>query len=93
MARVLRHLHTWAIILKIRSGCSKFDQGFTGPAQIENRDEEKMLEGQADPEQYYITQLMPKKLEIDLDYIEKQSVASDLLWLIKTPFVIVFSHR
>ena len=67
--------------------------GITGPAQISNRDEEKMLEGQADPEQYYITQLMPKKLEIDLDYIEKQSVASDLLWLIKTPFVIVFSHR
>ncbi|MDE0300275.1 MAG: sugar transferase [Candidatus Poribacteria bacterium] len=67
--------------------------GITGPAQIANRDEEKKLEGQSHPEQYYITQLMPKKLEIDLDYIGNQSVAADLLWLLKTPFVIVFSHR
>ena len=73
-------------VLKVRPG-------ITGPAQIANRDEEKKLKGKADPEKYYITELMPKKLEIDLDYIEKQNVVSDLLWLIKTPFVIVFFHR
>ena len=67
--------------------------GITGPAQVANRDEEKKLKGQSDPEQYYITQLMPRKLKTDLDYIEKQSVATDLLWLIKTFFVIVISRR
>lgn len=67
--------------------------GITGPAQVANHDEEKKLKDQTNPEQYYITQLMPRKLEIDLTYIEKQSVASDLLWLVKTFFVIVFSRR
>ena len=67
--------------------------GITGPAQVANRDEEKKLKDQTNPEQYYITQLMPRKLEIDLTYIEKQSVASDLLWLVKTFFVIVFARR
>ena len=67
--------------------------GITGPAQIANRDEEEKLKGHADPEQYYITQLMPRKLEIDLNYIEKQGVASDLLWLVKTFFVIVFFRK
>ena len=67
--------------------------GITGPAQIANRDEEEKLKGHADPEQYYITRLMPRKLEIDLNYIEKQGVASDLLWLVKTFFVIVFFRK
>lgn len=67
--------------------------GITGPAQIANRDEEEKLKDHADPEQYYITQLMPRKLEIDLNYIEKQGVASDLLWLVKTILVIVFFRR
>ena len=67
--------------------------GITGPAQIANRDEEKKLMDKVDPEQYYITELMPKKLEMDLEYIEKQNVFTDLLWLVKTPFVIVFSRR
>jgi lipopolysaccharide/colanic/teichoic acid biosynthesis glycosyltransferase len=67
--------------------------GITGPAQIANRDEEEKLKDHADPEQYYITQLMPRKLEIDLNYIEKQGVASDLLWLVKTFLVIVFFRR
>ncbi|MDE0042752.1 MAG: sugar transferase [Candidatus Poribacteria bacterium] len=67
--------------------------GITGPAQVANHDEEKKLKDQTNPEQYYIAQLMPRKLKIDLTYIEKQSVASDLLWLVKTFFVIVFSRR
>ena len=66
--------------------------GITGPAQVANRDEEKKLKGQSDPEQYYVTRLMPRKLKIDLDYIEKQSVATDLLWLFKTFLVIVISR-
>ena len=67
--------------------------GITGPAQVANRDEEKLLKGQLHPEQYYITQLMPKKLEIDLQYLETQSFGSDLLWLIKTFFVVIFPPK
>ncbi len=67
--------------------------GITGPAQVANRDEEKKLKGQINPERFYITQLMPRKLEIDLGYIERQSVASDFIWLVKTFLVIVFSRK
>ena len=67
--------------------------GITGPAQIANRDEEEKLKGQVDPEQHYITELMPGKLEIDLHYIETQSVASDLFWLVKTFLVILFVRK
>ena len=67
--------------------------GMTGPAQILNRNEEEKLKGQVQPEQYYITELMPKKLAIDLQYIETQSFASDLLWLAKTFLAIIFPYK
>ena len=67
--------------------------GITGPVQVTNYDEEKKLKDQTDPERYYITQLMPRKLEIDLGYIEKQSIVSDLLLLVKTFFMIVFIRK
>ena len=63
--------------------------GITGPAQLANRDEEEKLKGQADPEHYYITELMPRKLEIDLRYIETRSVLVDLVWLVKSVVVIL----
>ncbi|MXY99625.1 sugar transferase, partial [Candidatus Poribacteria bacterium] len=42
--------------------------GITGPSQLANRDEEEKLKGQQDAEHYYITELMPKKLALDLHY-------------------------
>ena len=67
--------------------------GITGPVQVTNHDEEKKLKDQTNPEEYYITQLMPRKLEIDLRYIEKQSIVSDLFLLVKTFFMIFFIRK
>lgn len=64
--------------------------GITGPSQIANRTEEEKLAAQADPEHYYITELLPKKLELDLQYVATQSFSSDILWLIKTIWVVFF---
>ena len=58
--------------------------GITGPAQLENRNEELKLKGQSNPEQYYITQLLPEKLSIDLDYIENRSFVLDVKIIFKT---------
>ena len=63
--------------------------GMTGPSQLANRDEEEKLKGQQDAERYYITELMPKKLALDLHYIATQSIASDIGWLLKTLWVVV----
>ncbi len=67
--------------------------GITGPSQLANRDEEEKLKGQHDAEHYYITELMPKKLALDLHYVATQSIASDIRWLLKTCWVVVFPTR
>lgn len=63
--------------------------GMTGPSQLANRDEEEKLKGQPDAEHYYITELMPKKLDLDLHYVATQSIISDIGWLLKTLWVII----
>jgi lipopolysaccharide/colanic/teichoic acid biosynthesis glycosyltransferase len=63
--------------------------GITGPAQLENRDEELKLKGQSDPEQYYITQLLPEKLNIDLNYIENRNLGLDLKVIFKTIWAVI----
>ena len=63
--------------------------GMTGPSQLANRDEEEKLKGQQDAEHYYITELMPKKLALDLRYVATQSIASDIGWLLKTFWVVI----
>ena len=63
--------------------------GMTGPSQLANRDEEEKLKGQPDAEHYYITELMPRKLDLDLHYVATQSIVSDIGWLLKTLWVII----
>ncbi len=67
--------------------------GITGPSQLANRDEEQKLKGQQDAEHYYITELMPKKLTLDLHYVATQSIATDIRWLLKTFWVVIFGPR
>ena len=67
--------------------------GMTGPSQLANRDEEEKLKGQLDAEHYYITELMPKKLALDLHYVETQSITADIGWLLKTFWVVIFASR
>jgi lipopolysaccharide/colanic/teichoic acid biosynthesis glycosyltransferase len=56
---------------------------------LENRDEELKLKGQSDPEQYYITQLLPEKLNIDLNYIENRNFVLDLKVIFKTIWAVI----
>lgn len=67
--------------------------GITGPSQLANRDEEEKLKGQQDAEHYYITELMPKKLALDLHYVATQSIATDIRWLLKTCWLVIFAPR
>ncbi|MGB9595604.1 MAG: sugar transferase [Candidatus Poribacteria bacterium] len=60
--------------------------GITGLAQLENRREDLKLKNQADPDSYYINVLMPKKLEIDLYYVENRNFLMDIKIILKTIF-------
>jgi lipopolysaccharide/colanic/teichoic acid biosynthesis glycosyltransferase len=58
--------------------------GITDLASIEFRNENEILSEQEDPNQYYIDNIMPKKLEINLKYIAQRDLLKDLGVIIKT---------
>ena len=62
--------------------------GIVGPAQIIYRHEELILKNKEDPDAYYIQELMPKKLEIDLDYVENRNFLRDIGILFKALFAV-----
>ena len=63
--------------------------GLTDYASIEYISESELLAQSPDPDKTYIEEIMPAKLELNLKYIENQSVMEDLRLIFKTLFSIV----
>jgi lipopolysaccharide/colanic/teichoic acid biosynthesis glycosyltransferase len=57
--------------------------GITSPASLYYRDEETLLQGQ-DWETQYVQQIMPAKLEIDLNYVKNANLGEDVKIIWKT---------
>lgn len=62
--------------------------GITDYASIEYFDENRLLGEAADAEKTYIEEVMPAKLELNMKYIEKMGVLTDLGVIFKTVFRI-----
>lgn len=62
--------------------------GITDYASIQFRNENELLEGQHDPVNFYIKEIMPVKLGINLQYIKDQSFWLDIKIIFKTVFYI-----
>ena len=60
--------------------------GLTDLASIEYRNETDLLIIASNPEEYYIEDLLPKKINLSLGYIENQTFLSDIKILIRTIF-------
>jgi len=60
--------------------------GITGPASIFFKNEEELLALQADPEQYNLDVIWPKKVDINKQYIHNWSFSKDLYYIYKTIF-------
>ncbi len=58
--------------------------GITSLASLQFRHESELLAAQADPETFYLTQVMPEKVRIDLAYARRATVMSDLAVIAKT---------
>lgn len=58
--------------------------GITDPASICYRNENELLEQADDPECYYRTVVMPDKLRINLEYIDRRSFRGDLGIIFRT---------
>ena len=62
--------------------------GLTDYASIEYISENELLARSSDPDRTYIEEIMPAKLELNLQYIEKQSLKEDLKLIFQTLFSI-----
>ncbi|MGM9820513.1 MAG: sugar transferase [Candidatus Onthomorpha sp.] len=60
--------------------------GITSPASIKYRNENDILAREDDPEKYYIDVIMQDKLAIELDYIDHQSMITDIKLIFQTIF-------
>ena len=58
--------------------------GITDIASIAYRNEEDLLGGRPDPEQYYREVVLPDKLALNAEYLNKTSLGFDLLLILKT---------
>jgi lipopolysaccharide/colanic/teichoic acid biosynthesis glycosyltransferase len=65
------------IVLSVRPG-------ITDPASLAYRREEEILAGQADPEQFYRTKILPDKLARNRVYLEKITLQNDIRIIVKT---------
>jgi lipopolysaccharide/colanic/teichoic acid biosynthesis glycosyltransferase len=58
--------------------------GITGATQLKYRNEEELLRTAADPEAVYLSEIMPAKLAIDLEYVRRRSAWTDLKLIVQT---------
>jgi lipopolysaccharide/colanic/teichoic acid biosynthesis glycosyltransferase len=58
--------------------------GITDPVSLEYFDESALLGASTDPEKTYIEEIMPRKLALNLEYLQRRSFFSDLGILWKT---------
>ena len=65
--------------------------GITDNASIKYADENELLSKQADPEKFYISEVMPAKLKINLEYISNQNMAEDFRIIFRT-FLKIFKQ-
>ena len=56
--------------------------GIVGPSQIHMRNEEELYAEGVDPDEYYIEHILPRKLKIDLEYVEDRSLLKDVGYIL-----------
>jgi len=63
--------------------------GITDNASIQFADENQLLAAQPDPENFYIHHIMPAKLKLNLEYLQNQSITTDVKIILKTVLKIL----
>jgi lipopolysaccharide/colanic/teichoic acid biosynthesis glycosyltransferase len=70
----------------------KVKPGLTGIGSIVFRDEEKFLEGKTEPRKFYDQHIIPYKNELELWYVENESIITYFKIIFVTAWVIMFSR-
>ena len=74
-----------------QSELKKVRPGLTGIGSIIFRDEEKFLEGKADPRKFYDDHIIPYKNKLELWYVKNNSITTYFKIILVTAWVIFFS--
>ena len=74
-----------------QSELKKVRPGLTGIGSIIFRDEEKFLEGKADPRKFYDDHIIPYKNKLELWYVKNNSITTYFKIILVTAWVIIFS--
>jgi FlaA1/EpsC-like NDP-sugar epimerase len=56
--------------------------GLVGPSQILNRNEEELYPEDVDLKKYYIKQILPKKIKVDLEYVNQATLFNYLKYIL-----------
>lgn len=67
--------------------------GITDPASLAYRDEELILAGHAEPEQFYVSQILPDKLARNMEYLRRNSFRNDIKIIIQTIVSSLFGSQ
>lgn len=73
----------WAIVHKVKPG-------ITDNASILFRNEEEILRNSPNPEETYKNEILPKKLDLYIDYVNNHSFLGDMKIILKTIKVVLF---
>lgn len=65
--------------------------GITDLASIQFRHESELLAASPNPEEFYVQDIMPKKLELNQNYIHKANLSFDFYIILQT-LKVIFSH-
>jgi len=63
--------------------------GLVGPNQILGRNEEELYPRDADPVQFYLNEILPRKLPLDLQYLEEKSFGKEVKYLLWGTWVTI----
>ncbi len=64
--------------------------GITDIASLRYRNEEAVLQGKKDPEEYYLTVLLPEKIALAREYAGKVSLTGDIRLIVRTLFRLFY---
>jgi lipopolysaccharide/colanic/teichoic acid biosynthesis glycosyltransferase len=67
--------------------------GITDLASLKYRDESRLLAAAADPQQEYVSRILPDKIRLAKEYVARASLLFDLQVIVRTLFAIGFRRR
>jgi lipopolysaccharide/colanic/teichoic acid biosynthesis glycosyltransferase len=90
--RPLSRSHADTLTAATRSALLMVRPGLSSPAALAFLADDEVLSGRADAEAVYLERLLPAKAALDLEYVERWTLASDLRIALQTPLQ-VWSRR